>query len=442
MKQFFRKWVLNNLAYKIVALLIAFVIWVMFTYSDDPIKTYTVDVNVGVLHLEEYLEQGRFVQIDGKDDLSNLREQVTIRARSTVIEGLRNRVTSNYMNVYVDLYELENSDANRLLLHYEISDPLLQVEFASYKNKTYLPVEVEENISLEIPIEYVITGIPEEGYLYVKDDPEINVSPSTMVITGPQTQIEGIHHAQVTISVSGASANVNKNGQIILKDENDRTLTYSRDAFQVSTTEAYVFVPIYASKTVSLQPYLSGSPVTGYEYMGDVALSVSSVKIYGAESVINKVNSISLPDIDLAQVKGEHTETFDIQKVLDDLYGVGSVNLMDGEVDTVEVAFTVGEQISQIVTVPVSSFVVYGLGSDLMVSYDVESVDVSIFGLPEMLDAFDPATMTVSLRLTSAQKTPGSYTVALEVGGLGGLQYRAVSVKVNVAEVEKTDDKH
>lgn len=443
MKNFIQKWILHNLAYKIIALLIAVVVWITFTYSDDPIKPYSFDTVVEVLHQQEFEEQGRYVEIDGTSDFSSLKVTVNVRGRNSVIDSLRNRAVSAYMKVYVDLYELENDESNRLIIHYEIIDHNLQskVEFVSYKNKSYYPVEVEENLAVSIPVNYVITGTPAEGYMYVKDDPEIMVSPATITITGPATQLAQIDHAQVTVSVEDASANVNKTGNLLLQDADGKTIAYSRDAIWTSTNEAAVFVPIYTYKTVSIQPYLSGSAPSGYQYTGDVALDNNMVTIYGTESVLKKIYSISLPEIALASVRGEYAETFDLQQVLDDAYGENMVHLMDKENDSVTVTFTVAEQVTEVISVPVSSITVYGLADNLTITFGSDKVDVSVFGLPEAMEDFNSQNITLALRLTASQKTPGSYNIALEVGGLGtGVQYRAVTVSVTISEKESTEN--
>ena len=242
MKKFIQKWILHNLIYKIIALAIAFVVWVTFTYSDDPIKTYSVEAAVTVLHADEYAAQGRYIAINGTDDFTNMKEIVFLRGRSSVLDILRNKAVSSYMNVYVDLYELE-SDENRLLIHYEMLDPSINAELYSIRNKSYYEVEVEESVSKDIPVKYVIIGKPAEGYMFFEDDPEIMVSPSSITISGPEKQVEDIASAQVTVNVANASANVNKTGILVLQNTNGEPVTYSRDVIWASISEAAVFVP-------------------------------------------------------------------------------------------------------------------------------------------------------------------------------------------------------
>jgi len=438
MKQFVQKWILHNLHYKIIALIIAIFVWILFTNNNDPITTYSFDAQVNVLHQEEYEEQGRYIEIEGTDDFSNLSVEVYVRARRSVGDALRNRAVSSFMNVYVDLYELETSDSNRLILHYEFSDSSVNAELYSIRNRTYLSVEVEENVTVEIPVEYTITGTPANGYMYVDNDPNIVVTPSTISLTGPANQLEAIDHAQITVSVSEASANVNKTGRLVLQDENGASVSYSRDVIWSSVSEASVFIPIYTYKTVTLQPYLVGSAPSGYEYLKDIDLDVDQIAIYGPESVLNKIYSVSLPSIQLSDVTGAYEEVFTLQDVLDDLYGEDMVKLMEGEPKTVTVTFTVEQQVERVITIATDTITVSGLGEDMELTFSSEYIDITLYGLQAEMDAFNESALTVTLRLTNINKTAGTHTVALEVGGLGDLQYKAVTTQIVLTAIEES----
>ena len=440
MKQFFKKWILHNLHFKIIALIVAVFVWILFTNTNDPITTYSFDAPVTVLHQEEYEEQGRYVEIEGSDDFSALSVEVYVRARRSVGETLRNRAVSSFINVYVDLFELESTDSNRLILHYEFADSSINAELYSIRNRSYLSVEVEENITVEIPVEYTITGTPANGYMYVLDDLDIVVTPSTISLTGPANQLEAIDHAQITVSVSEASANVNKTGRLVLQDENGASVSYSRDVIWSSVSEASVFIPIYTYKTVTLQPYLVGSAPSGYEYLKDIDLDVDQISIYGPESVVNKIQSISLPSIQMSEVTGPYEETFTLQTVLNDLYGTDVVRLMDGEPKTVTVTFSVEQQVEKVITIATDSIIVSGLGDDLQLTFSSEFIDITLYGLQSEMDAFNESNLTVTLRLTNINKTVGTHTVALEVGGLGDLQYQAVTTQIVLAPVEESSE--
>lgn len=440
MKDFVSKWILHNLGYKVVALVAAVVIWLMFSNMDDPIRTYSTEINVEVLHQEEYKELGRYLEIEGVDDFSNLTIEVYMRGRNSEVESLRNRAASSFLRAYVDLYELESTDANRLIIHYEIIDPSIHAELYEIRNKSYLSCMIEENVTIEIPVECIINGNPSAGYMYVKDDPNIVITPSTISLSGPANQISQFAKAQVTISVDKADANVNKSGRVILKNAAGETISYSRDVIWTSVSEATVFVPIYTFKTVTLQPYLTGSCPEGYEYVGDLSLSRSDVTIYGPESVLNKIYSLNLPDIEMAGITEAYEEEFSIRKILDELYGEGNVRLLDEEEDAVTINFTVEKQEETILTINTDSITVYGLNADTRIVFASQYLDITLYGLKDEISSFDPASMSVVLRLTSANKEPGTYVVSLEVNGLGELQYRPITTEVVIIEAEEDQE--
>ena len=72
MKEFFHKWVTQNLGLKILSLVIAILLWFIFTNLEDPLQTAYYEVPVEVQHLSEYREQNRFIEVEGEQNLDNL----------------------------------------------------------------------------------------------------------------------------------------------------------------------------------------------------------------------------------------------------------------------------------------------------------------------------------------------------------------------------------
>ena len=440
-KEFIQKWIIHNLHYKIIALILAVVLWFVFTNMKDPIRTYSYLVPIEVLHQTEFAEQGRYLEIEGSTEFSDLSVEVYVQARTSVQENLRSKTPTSFLKAYVDLYEL-SSDDKRLLIYYEFTDPQVaqNAEINESRSRSYLSVDIEENIVVEIPVQVVITGQPDDGYLYIDGDPNIQINPSTITLTGPANQVSQFDHGKVSISVYGANANINKTGQVILEDASGRAVSYSRDVVRASVSEVSVFVPIYIHKTVSMQPYLTGSAPEGYEYTGDISLDYTSVQIYGPESTLNKVNNIRLPDIDISDIRGEYEKTFDLQAILDELYGAGVVKLMMGTSQTVTVSFTIGEQIEQMYEFYTEEISILGLGKDFELAFKTLTVSVTLYGLPSEFEAFNPNNLRMTLRLKTADLTAGEHTGTLDVSGLGGLQCDGATVTFTITKIEKPEE--
>ena len=442
MKNFIQKWVLHNLGYKILALVIAIILWLIYTNSNDPIHTYSVDVPVTVQNQDQFTRQGRYFEIEGTSNPSNLKVTVYLRARNSVIEKLRNRSASSYLSAYVDLYELDSSESDRLLIHYSITDPTVKAEFYQIRNKSYLSVEVEDNVTVEVPINYVISGEPAVGYLNMEEDPSVVVTPETVKLTGPANQISNISYGQVSVDITGANANVTKVGRIYLKDKDGNDVSYSRDVIVSSVSEASVFVPIYAFKSVPLSASVTGTPASGYQYANNAQISVDQIEVYGPESVMNKLRNITLPPVDLSEATGSLTQTYQLQDVLRDAFGQDNdgndvVRLMPDAPTEATVDLSVEKIIERSFTIHNSSITVYNLTNDWELTFDQDTVTITVQGLTSQIRGLSISDINVSLTLAPSDLTKGSHTSKLVIGGIGDMTAKDVTISYTLRS--KTD---
>lgn len=434
MKEKIKTWLTHNLLYKIIALVIAILLWLTFSVSEDPMGTEDFTVPVAVEHLEEFRNQNHYIELDGEEDLSNLKLQVYVKARKSVLDVLKTKDPSTFMRAYVDVYELENSSMDRLMIHYEITDRsyVNKFQFNELRNKSYYEVDIDESISKEIEVRYDIQGSPAEGYMFIADDSDIQVNPEVITLTGPANQLEDIAYGKVTIRVDQAAANMNKKSNIVLYNNNDEIVSYSRDTIWSSVSEASVFVPIYATKTVPVQASLVGTVPEGYEYGKDTKLSVTEIQIYGPESTINKVNSIMLPAVDLSQLKENYQETYDLNEVLKDLYPKGDVKLREDSEQSTELTFSVAKQVSKAIEVDTSQISVYGQKTGWDMSFTSTTLSFEIVGIETNVENFDPSAISLSIRLTEGDHVTGRHRVQVDITGLGNVSLKNGTVTVDI----------
>ena len=419
MKDRVKRWFTHNILLKLVALALAILTWLTFYSSEDPIILAYFDVPVEVVNIEEFRNQGHYIAIEGEEDLDDLALEVCVQARSSVIEQLRALEPSSFIRVYVDVYELDDDGVNRLMIHYEdISrDTNLRFEFNELKNKAYYDVDVDNSTTKEIEVRYEISGTPEEGYMYLKDDKNIQINPEVITLTGPSNQLDKIEYGKVTIRIEDANANVNKKGDIVLHEADGDVVKYSRDVVRASISEASVFVPIYMKKTVKIQPYVDGEVPAGYEYGKDIALSLPEVEIYGPESIMNRINNIALPVVDLSKLTSDYKATIDLKALLNEQYK-GEVGIVDEEKSTTELTFTVGKQESRSYEISASRDWISGNRNDWNVNFDSDIIVLEVVGLSANLDEFDPESVVVDIPLKEEDFVAGKHSVAVKVTGL------------------------
>ncbi len=422
MKNLLKKWFTHNLLLKIAALVIALLLWFIFYSEADPITQGTFRVNVEVQHLDEFLSDGHYVSLEDEEDISQLQLDVVLSARSSVLEQLRDLEVSSFIHVYVDLYELEGSTSNRLMIHYEMLPGIYynRFNFVELRNQSYYIVTVDNSSTKEIEVQYEISGMPEDGYMFLVGDEEIQISPETITITGPSTQLEEVAYGKVRARVSGATANVNSTNDIVLYNSNDEVIDNTSGAITKSVEEASVFVPIYMVKTVELKaPQLEGSVPNGYEYASDLAVSVDQIEIYGQESVLNRIEEITLPSIDLSEITSDYSETLDLNEVLQALYPDNEVRLTENSASEVQVTFSVQRQQTRQISVPTSRITVSGASGEWTEAFTGNTLQFTVVGLAEKVEALDPNQLTLTVRLKESDFIAGKHNVDVAVTGLG-----------------------
>lgn len=422
MKNLLKKWFTHNLLLKIAALVIALLLWFIFYSEADPITQGTFRVNVEVQHLDEFLSDGHYVSLEDEEDISQLQLDVVLSARSSVLEQLRDLEVSSFIHVYVDLYELEGSTSNRLMIHYEMLPGIYynRFNFVELRNQSYYIVTVDDSSTKEIEVQYEISGMPEDGYMFLVGDEEIQISPETITITGPSTQLEEVAYGKVRARVSGATANVNSTNDIVLYNSNDEVIDNTSGAITKSVEEASVFVPIYMVKTVELKaPRIEGSVPNGYEYASDLAVSVDQIEIYGQESVLNRIEEITLPSIDLSEITSDYSETLDLNEVLQALYPDNEVRLTENSASEVQVTFSVQRQQTRQISVPTSRITVSGASEEWTEAFTGNTLQFTVVGLAEKVEALDPNQLTLTVRLKESDFIAGKHNVDVAVTGLG-----------------------
>ena len=433
MKEKIKHWLTHNILLKMVALVLAILTWMAFYSGEDPIIPASFKVPVEVVHLDEFKSQGHYIAIEGEEDLDDLMVEVFIQARTSVIEQLRVKDPASFIYAYVDVYELENGNVERLMIHYEDvnATPRLKFDFYDLKNTSYFDVDVDNSTTKEIEVRYEISGKPEDGYMYLADDENIKITPEVITLTGPSNQLEKIEYGKVTIRIADANANVIKSGDIVLHEADGDVVRYSRDVIRSSISEASVFVPIYMKKAVGVQPYLNGQPPAGYEYGKDATVSHAKVEIFGPESVVNRINNIALPTVDLSTISAKYQATIDLNELLQELYK-GEVRIVNDEMSTVDLTFTVEEQLTRSYEISTSEVTVSGNRNDWSVNFAEDTFTLEVVGLEKNLDEFDPEAIKLSVRLQDSDFVAGKHAVNVSVTELGDVNLKADELKLDM----------
>jgi len=282
------KIVLNNWPTKLLALVLAIVLWAGLITQDPSLTRERVfrDVAVSVNGSDTLKRNGLIVT----SDLDALLDDVSIIV-DVPQKSYADVQASNY-NVRVDLNRLAHRAGEQELT-------IMTTSSNTYGSVTKVTpptvtVMVEEYVSHGyIPVNVVRVGEAPEGF-YVT---EATKDPSWITVSGPKSLVERVDRAEAVLDLSELPAREGKvdkalaftlldaEGQPIVSD----MLQVTRES--VLRERINVSVTLYAERDISIldAKLYAGTPAEGYE-VTDVYVSPSYVTVAGLKSVVDAVN--------------------------------------------------------------------------------------------------------------------------------------------------------
>lgn len=408
--------------YMALSLLVAVVIWIYVDVSNDrvvtkefrdiPIEfTYedTVLADRGLMRLEEGTDTSLSVTLEGtrwnisKLDPSDLKIRVDLSTITTT--GIQN--LTNYKLVYPR--GVSTSDYK-------------QVDASAYMVR----VNIGELNSKEVEIRAEYAGNVAEGYTAG----ELVLSPSSVEIRGQAEAIEPVSYAKVTLNLDNAESTVSQTLSYQFYDKNGRVVESS--GIHVSVEQVQVTLPVNMTKELPLTINFIESPGASVENV-TWEIQPKSIRVYGDADRLRSIDSISLGDFDLANLRGssEYNYSIPIPEGCENLSGVTWANLKASFVDMTAAVL------------PVSQFVCENVPEGKNAEVLTEELEVTIFGTTEDVAAVTSEDILVVADLTDYSAAAGGYTVparvVVETSGDIGVT-GTYQIRVNIRELtEETE---
>ena len=276
MKKFF-----GNMIIKIIAAVIAVIVWFSFANIYDPQITVTIsNVPVQLTNVNALAEKGYSYEV-----LEGSKIGVYIVGPKSKVSGIQ----TGDITATADLSKMDSfSD-------YADIDLKVVKDGEEINNITIVPITsaVELNINnrstKNIPVSVDITGINEADYIVSN----VQQSIDNILIVGNTDIVSSVASAKATVDLSGRTdVSIKENAQIKLYDNKGKEI--NDDSIDLSRKEVYVTADINKIKTVSVECNTSGTPEGGYKVKG-VVISESNVTIQGPENVVNGIDKIEIP---------------------------------------------------------------------------------------------------------------------------------------------------
>ena len=408
-----KKLIVNNLGLKILAVIFAASIWLIVMNTEDPERTQSYEIAVSVENQDYLTDLGKTYEIDEDDAYIT----ILVTAKRSILEELSESdftAVANLANISEDMTQVPITvTASRYSSQIEIT-----------KRTSVLNITVENLSSGQYEITAVTSGDPADN-CYVN---EIRISPEKVTVSGPESVINQIATAQVTVDVDGAEESIATNGQIVLLDSDGEEI--SQDRLTLNRTVAAIDVDILMSGEAQLEFVTTGTPADGSRLIG-VTCDVTSVALSGTASGVEAIDTIEI-DSDLLDISGA-SESFTVTVRISDFLPDG-VSLADSETDRIQVTVEIESQITETYKVPVSNITVENLASGLEIEFVNDTISVVLTGYEEDLADISEDDITGTMDASSLEA--GSQTVTIDIDD----SYTVSGTVKTVVTVSETSD--
>ncbi len=308
----------SNLGWKLVSLIVSIILWLVVTTVSNPAVTQAYyNVPVKLVNTEKITDAGRvFEVLEG----TNVIPKVTVKAPHSVISELK----SENIVATADVNDISSLDTISINLHTSI----YQDQITSIKGSIdTVKLDIQNKKTKTLAITADVGGNLPDGYMIG----DFNMDQNLVRITGPETVIDSVTSARVSVDVSGFNTDIATNAEVKLYDSEEKPISDESITQNVRTVE--VDVTILQSKEVPLVVQTFGDPAPGYCATGVIEKSKETVVVLGEEKTLEPITQIEIPKetVNITDQKENYVVSLNLKNYLPD--GVTLVSPNDAMVD-------------------------------------------------------------------------------------------------------------
>ena len=359
--------ILRNWGFKILALLLGFVLWFLVANIEDYSVTKTITgIPVELLNTEAITTQGKVFEIEQGDTID-----IKVVGRRSVVEDL----TADDFQATADLSEL--SITNSVQISVDAVSASVRREVDISIADSMMKVAIEDRSEEKLPITVVTNGTPQDGYAVVAT----STTPNVVTLSGAAGTVKKVVSAQVEVDVDGMNEDVSARSTITLLDAYGEVI--QSDKIQINRSSVTVYVDIKKTKEVPIEVAVTGDVADGYAIAGEVEYSPSTVLIAGEEADLRPVRSIQIDDIDVEGRDADYTLTVDI-----DNYLPTGIVILDGTND-IDITVHIEPLIERTLTIRSSNITIDGKqdGFSYTLPTDENQIEITLRGLTRDIES-------------------------------------------------------
>ena len=415
----------KNLCFKILAVVFAFILWLVVYNTDDPTITVSYTTNVTVENASVVTDMNKCYEV--------LNGTNTVSFAVTAKRSVLNKLEDTDFTAVADMNRMiVNEDGDKANVPIEIISKRSNSSLKYNEKNKYLEVSLEDLMKRRFIITADTSGKVADGYALG----EVTVTnPNVLNVSGPASIVNKIDSVVATIDVDGMSMNLSDNVIPALYDADGQEIDTTK--LKLSNTTVTISAKILSVKEIPLVFSTSGVPY-GDNRVVEISSKPETIKVKGSSTTLNPLSSLNIPG-DVLNVSGaseDITTTIDISEYLPD--GVELVNASDA---TVTVTVRIEAYELKKFNLSTSQINVNGLDSNYDLSFDQSTVAVTVSGLKNDLNKLNTSQLSASIDVTDLGV--GTHQVNLDLNlDEDNYAYQTITVTIEIKDKTKDDSEN
>ena len=399
----------------LVALILAFIIWLVVTnVSDYKISKTIRDLPVSQENGDAILKSGKVYNVTDGETTS-----IIVKGPRSVVENL----SANDFIATADLSKLSVTNTAEIKVTAVDSKVTGQISIDVVDSMMSLYIENQAEASL--PVKVYTTGEVADGYALGTP----STTPNIVTVRGPESVLDTITEVRAVVDVS------NLTSQYVMKTSLSCTDAYGVAVDKVnvtlSVTDVTVTIPVYPLKEVPVEVSTIGKPADGYD-VRSINYNPETIEVAGDEETLAKIKSIKINNVDISGA----TETVEQNVQLASFLPEGAY-LADSN-SVIAISVDIEKQVDRKFTLALNdvSMVNQSTKYDYELSFEKGS-EITVTGFADIINRMVAEDLAAHVDVSKLE--PGEHRMDLEFKDSD--DYKVTSdVKVKITVSEKKDE--
>ena len=319
--------IFDNLLFKILAFLMAVLLWVVVVNIDDAVSYKKISgVKVNLINTDVLTSQDQTIRVEEGTDIVNL----TVYARSSVLKSLKAEDFSATADVKKDLLY---DNMVKIGVSYVGSLPSSSIQKIEQDRSNVL-VSIEKQVTEQFKVTAKYTGEPSDGLVLGSLVPEH----SLVEITGPESVVEKIKQVVAEVDITGITGTAVRSCSLKLQNSDGDAIDGTYLDYVGKNGDFEVTATTLSTKLVGISFDVSQAAPEGYGLLS-ISYKPETVTIAGEKTALTAISNLEIP----AEALNPEGQTGSVQNTVDiSQYlptGIQIPKEDDKELETVDYAF-------------------------------------------------------------------------------------------------------